>query len=280
MTRTQEAEQHGGAPGGRPLAVVTGATAGIGHELARVFAQEGFDVVAAAEDGRVDGVVAELRGEGAEAHGVRVDLATAAGCEELVRVVEALGRPVDALALNAGVGVAGAFVETGTLEDQMRVIDLDVTAVVRLTHRLAPAMVARGEGRILVTSSIVAPVAAPYQATYSASKGFVQSFAHALREELRASGVTVTALRPGGTAPEHGERSGAVQEETTVAEVRMDDPGQVARQGYEALVRGDDHVVAGRRTNAVLATAGELLPDAVGSRLSRRLTTPGSGSEG
>jgi short-subunit dehydrogenase len=276
---TSHATEQGGAPGStRSLAVVTGATAGIGHELARVFAQEGFDVVVAAEDGRVDGVVAELRGEGVEAHGVRVDLATSAGCEELVRTVEALGRPVDALALNAGVGVAGAFAEAGTLEAQLRVVDLDVTAVVRLTHRLAPAMVARGEGRILMTSSIVAPVAAPYQATYSASKAFVQSFAHALRAELHDSGVTVTALQPGGTGTEYWERSGAVQEDTRVAEVSMDDPGKVARQGYDALLRGDAHVVAGRRTNAVVAKAGELLPDAVSARLAGRLTRPGSGA--
>lgn len=277
---TRHATEQAGHPGdGRPLAVVTGATAGIGHELARVFAREGFDVVAAAEDGRVDGVVAELRGEGVVAHGVRSDLATPEGCDALVRAVEGLGRPVDALALNAGVGVAGAFAEAGTLEDQLRVVDLDVAAVVRLTHRLAPAMVARGAGRILMTSSIVAPVAAPYQATYSASKAFVQSFAHALRAELRDSGVTVTALQPGGTDTEYWERSGAVQQDAKVADVRMDDPGRVARDGYEALMRGDAQVVAGRRANAVLAKAGELLPDAVSARLSGRLTRPGSGGD-
>lgn len=266
--------------GQRPLAVVTGATAGIGHELARTFAREGFDVVVAAEDARVDGVVAELRGEGVVAHGVRVDLATAEGCDDLVHAVDALGRPVDALALNAGVGVAGALLQAGTLDDQLRVVDLDVKGVVRLTHRLAPPMVARGAGRILMTSSIVAPVAAPYQATYSASKAFVQSFAQAVRAELQGTGVTVTALQPGGTHTEYWERSGAAQQDTKVAEVDMDDPAKVARDGYDALMRGDDHVVAGRRANAVLAKAGELLPDAVSARLSGRLTKPGSGTDG
>lgn len=264
---------------GRRLAVVTGATAGIGRGLARVFAAEDFDVVVAAEDDRVDEIVTELRGSGVLAHGVQVDLATADGCETLVAAVERLDRPVDALALNAGVGVSGAFLSSGTLEDQLNVIDLDVKHPVRLAHRLLPAMIARGEGRVLITSSIVATVAAPYQATYSGSKAFLQSFSEALREELQDSGVTVTALQPGGTDTEFWSRSGANQQDTQVTDTSFDDPEDVARDGFDAMMRGDDHVAAGRRMNAVLAKAGAVLPDAVTSKLSRRLTEPGTAND-
>lgn len=264
--------------GGR-LAVVTGATAGIGHELARVFASEGFDVVVAAEDERVNAVVTELRGRGVQAHGVQVDLATPEGCETLAAEVEGLGRPVDALALNAGVGVSGPFLTSGTLEDQLNVIDLNVGHVVHLAHRLAPAMVARGEGRILITSSIVATVAAPYQATYSGSKAFLQSFSEALRQEVEESGVTVTALQPGGTDTEFWDRSGANEQDAKVTDTKFEDPATVARDGFDGLMRGDDHVAPGRAMNGILAKVGAILPDAVTAKLSSKLTKPGTSSK-
>lgn len=268
-----------GPEGARRLAVVTGATAGIGHELARVFASEGFDLVVAAEDDRVEQVATELRAEGVQARGVQADLATREGCTALAAEVLELDRPVDALALNAGVGVSGPFLESGTIEDQLRVIDLDVGHVVHLAHRLVPAMVARGEGRVLITSSIVATVAAPYQATYSGSKAFLQSFGEALREEIKDSGVTVTALQPGGTDTEFWERSGANDQDTKVTDTKFEDPATVARDGFDGMMRGDDHVAPGRTMNAVLAKAGSVLPDAVTAKLSSRLTKPGTSSD-
>jgi len=278
MTTRQSSEGH---DPGRRLVVVTGATAGIGHELARVFASEGFDLVVAAEDDRVQTVATELAGHGrrVEVHGVRVDLATRVGCATLAAEVAELERPVDALALNAGIGVYGPFLESGTIEDQRRVIDLDVGHVVHLAHRLVPAMVARGEGRVLITSSIVATVAAPYQATYSGSKAFLQSFGEALREEIADSGVTVTALQPGGTDTEFWERSGAEQQDAKVTDTKYEDPATVARDGFDALMRGDDHVAPGRPMNGVLAKAGSILPDAVTAKLSSKLTKPGTSSD-
>lgn len=265
-------------PETRPLAVVTGATAGIGRELARAAAEDGYDVVVSAEDERVGDVARELRGRGVQAHDVRADLATADGCEALVSAVEALGRPVDALLLNAGVGVSGAFVEARSVEDQLRVVELDVGHPVRLAHRLVPAMVARGEGHVLITSSIVATVAAPYQATYSGSKAFLQSFAHGLRHELRDTGVTVTALQPGGTDTEFWDRSDAEQQDTKVTETSFEDPADVAREGFDAMEQGNANVVPGKAMNRVLTTLGALLPDAVTAKVSSRLTQPGSGS--
>lgn len=267
-------------PETRPLAVVTGATAGIGRELARAAAEDGYDVVVSAEDERVGEVARELRGRGVQAHDVRADLATAAGCEALVSAVEDLGRPVDALLLNAGVGVSGAFVEARSVEDQLRVVELDVGHPVHLAHRPVPAMVARGEGHVLITSSIVATVAAPYQATYSGSKAFLQSFAHGLRHELRDTGVSVTALQPGGTDTEFWDRSDAEQQDTKVTETSFEDPADVAREGFDAMEQGNANVVPGKAMNRVLTTLGALLPDAVTAKVSSRLTEPGSGSGG
>jgi short-subunit dehydrogenase len=253
------------------FAVVTGASSGIGLELARQFAQNGFDVLVAAEDDGIEAVAQELRGTGQHAEAVRVDLATVAGTEELALRVRAVGRPVDALALNAGVGVGGGgFLET-PLEDHMRLIDLNVGHVVRLSRLLVPALVTRGQGRVLITSSVAASMPGPYYATYAASKAFVQSFAEALRVEVQDSGVTVTALQPGPTDTAFFDRAG--MQDTKVAEGRKDDPAHVAAQGFKALMDGDDHVVVGLR-NKGQVLAGNALPDAAGARIHGAMTKP------
>jgi short-subunit dehydrogenase len=253
------------------FAVVTGASSGIGRELARQFAQNGFDVLVAAEDDGIDAVAQELRSTGQHAEALRVDLATTAGTEELALRMRTVGRPVDALALNAGVGVGGgAFLET-PLEDHMRLIDLNVGHVVRLARLVVPAMVTRGAGRVLVTSSVAASMPGPWYATYAASKAFVQSFAEALRVEVQGTGVTVTALQPGPTDTEFFARAG--MEDTKVAEGRKDDPAKVAAEGFTALMAGDDHVVVGLRNKGQVLT-GNALPDAAGARIHGAMTKP------
>jgi len=164
----------------RPFAVVTGASSGIGLELARQFQANGFDLIVAAEDDAIHAVAAEL---GAEP--VQVDLAVSEGVEALyVRIVDT-GRPVDALALNAGIGVGGAFADgaDGTdLSQELRLVDLNCRSTVHLAKYVVRSMVERDEGRILFTSSIAATMPGSFQAVYNASKSFVQSFALALRE--------------------------------------------------------------------------------------------------
>jgi short-subunit dehydrogenase len=233
----------------RPLALVTGASSGIGLELARIFAENGFDLVVCAEDAGI-AVAAEAVSAvgGAAVRSVRADLATTEGVDELVREVTATGRPLDALALNAGVANGGPFLET-SLEDDLRVIALDVVSVVHLSKRLLPAMVARGAGRVLVTSSVASTMPGPYYATYAASKSFVQSFAEAIRYELKDTGVTVTTLLPGPTDTEFFEASH--MEDTRVAKGPKDDPAKVAREGFEGLMAGKEQVkVASLKTRA------------------------------
>ena len=245
----------------RPLAVVTGATSGIGLELAREFEDHDFDVIAAAED--------------AGPRGVRVDLATPEGVEELHRHVIATGRPVAALALNAGVGAAGAFATDTALEDDLRVVDLNVRSVVHLAKLVLPGMVARGEGRILVTSSIAAGSPGPFNATYNASKSFVHSFALALRDELKDTGVTVTALMPGPTDTEFFDRADMTDTRLGASE-HKDDPADVARDGFEAMMAGKERVVSASLATKVQGRGTRFLPDSAKAALHRHVTEPGS----
>ena len=241
----------------RPLALVTGASSGIGLELARVFAENGFDLIVCAEDAGI-GVAAEAISAtgGAAVRSVRADLATHDGVEELVQAVTSTGRPLDALALNAGIANGGPFVET-PLEDDLRVIALDVVSTVHLAKRLLPAMVARGSGRVLVTASVASLMPGPYYATYAASKAFVLSFAEAVRHELKDTGVTITALLPGPTDTEFFEASH--MEDTKAAQGPKDDPAKVAQEGFEGLMAGKEQVrVASLKTRAQTAMAAVL----------------------
>jgi uncharacterized protein len=235
------------------LAVVTGASSGIGIELARELVADGFDVLVVAEGAAIERAAAEL---GERASALRADLATAEGVDELVAFVESKGIP-DAVAVNAGIGVNGAFVETA-LADHLRLLALNITGAVQLTHRLLPAMVARGSGRWLFTSSIAAMMPSPYLSTYAASKSFLYSFAEALRNELSDHGLTVTALMPGPTHTEFFER--ADMEDTKLGRADKDDPADVARQAVDAMLAGKDHVVTGAARNHLQALTGKLLP--------------------
>jgi uncharacterized protein len=244
----------------RPLALVTGASSGIGRELAVELAARDYDLVLAAEDGDLSTVGEGAQRSGASVVTVTADLATDAGVEKLVGEVEGLGRPVDVLCLNAGVGNAGPFIET-PLEDDLRLIALNIDHVVHTAKRLLPGMVQRGEGRVLITSSIAALMPGPWYATYAASKAFLQSFAEAIRYELKDTGVTVTALLPGPTDTDFFDRANL--DGTVADEGPKDDPADVARDGIEAMLAGKDHVVAGSWRNKVQAVLSKGGPDSL-----------------
>ncbi|WP_270889136.1 SDR family NAD(P)-dependent oxidoreductase [Pedococcus sp. 5OH_020] len=260
--------------GQRPLAVVTGASSGIGLELARQFAENGFDLMLVAEDAGLAVAADSLAGPVA-VRSVRADLATSAGVDEVVALLSATARPVDALALNAGIGVGGRFVET-SWEDDSRLLQLNVVSTVHLAKRLVPGMVARGSGRVLMTASIASLMPGPYFATYAASKAFVLSFAEALRAELSDSGVTVTALLPGPTDTEFFERADMM--DTKVAQGPKDDPAEVAKDGFEALMAGRDKVVAGSKRNKLQAAGASVLPERAKARLQGAQAKPEDGS--
>ncbi len=260
------------------LALITGASSGIGLALARQFAGNDFDLIVAAEDAELELAAGSLEESGASVDAVQVDLATPEGVAELYRRIQAAGRPLDAAALNAGIGIGGAFVGDTPLEQELRLVDLNVRSTVHLAKYVLRDMVARGEGRVLFTSSIASTMPGAYQAVYNASKSFVQSFALALRTELKDTGVSITSLMPGPTETEFFERADMLDTKVG-ADDSKDDPADVARQGFEALMAGDERVVPGSLQTKVMGRAGRLLPDSAKSALHERMAKPGSGEE-
>jgi len=257
----------------RPLALVTGASSGIGRELAKQFAENGFDLIVAAEDVELDDATVELRGFGVAVAPVSVDLTKRTDFERLVAAVRGSGRPLDAAALNAGVGVGGPFAETD-LAAELEIVDLNCASTVQLAKAVVQDMTARGEGRILFTSSVASQAPEPFQAVYAASKAFVQSFALGIREELKDSGVTVTALLPGPTETEFFDRADLGDTRLGASDSK-DDPALVARQGFEGLMKGEASVFAGSLSSKVMGKLSAVLPDSLAGKAHRPMTEPG-----
>jgi len=204
---------------------------------------------------------------------VQVDLATEHGVDQLYARVSNCGRALDAAALNAGIGLGSPFVEN-ELTDELRIIDLNVRSTVHLAKHVVRDMVARAEGRILFTSSIASTMPGSFQAVYNASKSFVQSFAMALRSELKDTGVSVTSLMPGPTDTEFFERADML--DTKLANNYRDDPADVARDGFEALINGEERVVSHSLKTKAQAAGTRVLPDSVKAEMHRKHAEPGS----
>ncbi|MFI5894982.1 SDR family NAD(P)-dependent oxidoreductase [Actinoplanes sp. NPDC051513] len=257
------------------FAVVTGASSGIGFELARQFAEHGYDLLIAAEDDAIEQAAADLRRDGRTAVvPVQADLATYEGVERVYAAILETGRDVDAIALNAGRGIGGDFTRDTDLGEELNVIAVNVNSTVHLAKRVLPDMVARGGGHVLFTSSIASTMPGTYQAVYNASKSFVQSFAEAVRAELNDTGVSVTSLMPGPTDTNFFHR--AEMDDTRVGASDKDDPAQVARQGFEALMKEKEKVIAGSSKTKVQGVAAKMLPDKAKAEMHRRMAEPGS----
>lgn len=256
------------AESARPLAVVTGASSGIGYELARLFADDGYDLVIAADRPLAEAVQG-LEAMGARVRAVQADLATEAGVQALY--AEIGDRPVDALAANAGHGLGQGFLDQ-TFDDILHVINTNITGTVRLAQLVGRDMRARGRGRILFTGSIAGLMPGAFQAVYNASKAFVDSFSFALRNELKDTGVTVTCLMPGVTDTDFFERAGLMDTKVGQDDKKMD-PAKVARIGYDAMTRGDGDVVAGFG-NKVQAAMAAVTPQTVLAEMHRDMAEP------
>jgi uncharacterized protein len=265
------------ASSARPLAVVTGASSGIGYELAKQFAENGFDLVVCAEDDAIVSAARELQQLGASAEAVQADLSAPAGVDLLYGRIGAAGRPVAAIALNAGIGAGGAFATDTELEQELTLVDLNCRSTVHLAKLVVRDMVARDEGRVLFTSSIASTMPGSFQAVYNASKSFVQSFALALREELEDTNVTVTSLMPGPTETEFFERAHML--DTKVGTSEKDDPADVAKDGFEAMMAGKERVVSHSLSTKLQGRASRFMPDKVKAVMHRRMAEPGSGED-
>jgi uncharacterized protein len=262
----------------RPLAVVTGASSGIGHELAKQFAMNGFDLIVCAEDEAIASVAGELQALGAGAEAVRADLTTPAGVEQLHGRVAGAGRPVAAIALNAGIGMGGAFATQSDLEQELAIVDLNCRSTVHLAKLVLRDMVARNEGRLLFTSSIASTMPGSFQAVYNASKAFVQSFALALREELKDTNVTVTSLMPGPTDTRFFTRADMLDTKVGASDGK-DDPVDVAKDGFEAMMAGKERVVSHSASTKVQGRMSRFMPDRLKAVMHRGMAEPGSADD-
>jgi short-subunit dehydrogenase len=255
----------------RSFAIVTGASSGIGLELAAICAQEGFDLLVAADRPEIRTAADRFRSLGADVTVVETDLATTEGVDRLWDAVA--GRPVDALLANAGHGLGHAFLEQ-EFADVRHVIDTNVTGTIYLVQLVGRAMRSRGQGRILLTGSIAGFMPGTYQAVYNGTKAFVDSFAFALRAELKDTGVTVTCLMPGATETDFFERADML--DTKVGQSQKDDPADVARTGFDAMMRGDGDVVSGWK-NKLQSAIANVTPAGVLAEQHRKMAEPGSG---
>jgi short-subunit dehydrogenase len=254
----------------RPLAIVTGASSGIGLGLARECALNGFDLLIAA-DRPLAGTASELQAQGANVESVEADLATPQGVEQLYAAIR--GRPVAALLANAGQGLGHAFLEQD-FQAITKVIDTNITGTLALIHRVGNDMRLRGEGRILITGSIAGFMPGTFQAVYNGTKAFIDSFSWALRNELKGTGVTVTCLMPGATETEFFDRAG--MSDTKVGTSEKMDADEVARIGFKAMLGGEGDVVAGWK-NKLQAAVASVTPSAVLAEQHRKMAEPGSG---
>ena len=254
----------------RPLAIVTGASSGIGLELAKCCAANGFDLLIAADEAEIQDAARDLGASGASVQAVQVDLATQEGVDELYAA--ARGRPIAALLANAGRGLGRAFVEQD-FEEVRDVIDTNVTGTLYLIHTVLREMVNRREGRILITGSIAGFMPGTFQAVYNGTKALLDSFSYALREELKDSGVTVSCLMPGPTESEFFERADLM--DTKVGTEKKQPAAEVAKVGFEAMMSGDAAVIAGWK-NKLQATLANVTPNELLASQHRKLAEPGT----
>jgi short-subunit dehydrogenase len=254
----------------RPLAAITGASSGIGLELARCCGASGYDLLICANEPQIESAAAQLRSTGAGVRAIEADLSTQAGVDDFHAAAGT--RPIEALLANAGAGLGRAFLDQD-FEAVRRVIDTNVTGTAYLIHRVGRQMRARGHGRILITGSIAGFIPGSFSAVYNGTKAFLDSFSFAVRDELQGSGVTVTCLMPGPTDTEFFERAG--MEDTDVGRKKKDDPAAVAKLGFDAMMNGEGDVVAGWK-NKLQVAAAAVTPAGVLAKRHRKMAEPGN----
>lgn len=259
-------------PSNRPLAVVTGASTGIGYELARRCAESGFDLFVVADEPSIHDMT-ELRDEGAEVQSLQADLSTKTGIDSTLDAVHRLNRPVDALLANAGIGLGKGFLDQ-ELEQALNLVDTNISGTLRLIHPIGREMRSRGRGRILITGSIAGLMPGTFQAVYSGTKAFLDSFSVALHHELKGTGVTVTCLMPGATDTQFFQRADMMDTKIGQAESKAD-PADVAKTGFDAMMKGEESVVHGLK-NKVRAAVASVAPQSAMAEMHRREAEPGS----
>jgi short-subunit dehydrogenase len=257
------------------FAIVTGASSGIGLELARRLAEEGYDLLIAADLPAIEEAGQELTQRGVSCRALQCDLSTRDGVEQLIQAAEEVGRPVDALVANAGIGLGHAFLDQN-LEEALKVVHTNVDGTLILLHGLGKKMRSQGRGRILITGSIAGLMPGTFEAVYNGTKAFLDSFSVALSNELKDSGVTVTCLMPGPTETDFFKRGD--MSDTKVGSGEKQSAADVAKIGYEAMMSGELEVVAGLK-NKFQAAMAHIMPDSILAKMHRGMSEPGTGQQ-
>ena len=237
------------------FSIVTGASTGIGLELAKNCAKDGMDILVVADEPEIEQAAETLRGLGAgHVEALQADLSTEAGVDKIIAAVK--GRTIEHLIANAGRGLGDSFLNQDWADAKF-VVNTNITGTIYLIHELARRMVDAGTGRILITGSIAGFMPGSFQAVYDGTKALLDSFSYALREEIKDSGVTVTCLMPGATETEFFERADMM--DTKIGQEKKMDPADVAKQGYDAMLAGDGQVITGWK-NKMQAAMAHVLP--------------------
>lgn len=246
----------------RKYALITGATSGIGLELARLFANEGYSlIISARNETELLNVCGELESEDVTVIPIAKDLFDREQAFALYAEVKQRGIEVDVLVNNAGQGVYGEFEKTD-IDRELRIIDLNISSLVILTKCFLVDMTARNSGKILNLASIASKSPGPWQSVYHGTKAFVLSFTEAIREELKDTEITITALMPGVTDTDFFNKADMLESKAVQDEDNMADPARVARDGFEALMAGKDKVVSGIKNKLQMAI-GAIMPDSM-----------------
>ena len=254
----------------RPLAIVTGASTGIGYELAVECARHGFDLLVAADEPAIQQAAEQFRAMGVSAEAVEADLSTTEGVDKLLASTQ--GRPVEYLLANAGRGLGKGFLDQD-FDAARKVVDTNITGTIYLIQKVGNAMRSREAGRILITGSIAGFLPGTYQAVYNGTKAFLDSFSFAIRHELKDTGVTVTCLMPGATETEFFDR--ADLKDTKVGSDKKDDAAKVAKDGFDAMMAGKGDVVSGW-LNKLQSAIANVLPAGMVAEQHRKMAEPGS----
>ncbi|WP_219951261.1 SDR family NAD(P)-dependent oxidoreductase [Dickeya zeae] len=256
----------------KPFALITGGSAGIGLEIARLLAKDGNDLIITGREKRVFLAAEELRKFGVEVLPVQSDLSTEAGNTAVLDALASTRRPLGIAVLNAGIAIGGAFIDI-PLERHLQLIALNVISPVRLAHAVIPGMVANGGGKLLLVSSLSATTPTPYESVYGPSKAFLSSFGHSIREELSGTGVQVTIFHPGATATNFHARAGMGN--TGFGDNSWkNDPTLVARQGYDALMRGETSLIGGDEATQEAGREHKRLSEEEKARRHARMARP------
>lgn len=262
-----------GANMANPLALITGASSGIGRSLAKELAARGYDLVVCSAGPNLQDSAAELGANGTAVEAITSDLATPEGIDELWQQIEALERPLSIACLNAGVGVGGLFAETD-LKAELNMVDLNCSGTIHLAKHVIRHMLQQNDGKILFTASIAAEMVAPREAVYAATKAFVLSFAHSVRYELRDTGISVTALQPGPTDTDFFHRAGMDNTKVGTDGKSESEPDDVAKQGIDALLAGKDHVYSASLTTKLEGMLANITPGALKGAMHEKMAEP------